>query len=201
MIAILIVLAVVLFIALLRFGVMVRYCENGFYIWVRAGFLSFQILPPKKEKVKKVKKVKKKKESTLDLKPGSLKELLDMLPPIKNTLSRIRRRLLIKRLELYYTAAGSDPSSVAMTFGTANAVISMLVPFLEEKFRIKHSDIRVSADFESTEQKIYANLAISLAVWEALYIAFALLPLLKPKKKSNVNEDKSLKRKEVKENE
>ena len=192
-------LVVVLLIAFLRFGVRVEYSENGFYIWARIGLLSLQILPAKKEKIKKRKKVKKKKEPMIDLKPGNLEELLDMFPPIKNTLSRLKRKLLIKHLQIHYIAAGKDPSNTAMAFGTANVAISMLVPFLEEKFRIKDSDVRVSADFESDKQKIYVNITISIAVWEALYVAFALLPLLNLKKKLRTK-GKIQTRKEVKEN-
>ena len=207
MIVLLIILAIILTIALLRFGVVIVYGETGLNIWVRAGFLSFRIIPEKEKKVKKPKKVKDK--AKLDIKPGSLNELLDMLPPFKNMLSRLKRKLLIKRLEIHYVAAGSDPSNVAMTYGVANAAINMMIPILEDNFKIKKQNITVKADFESEKQKIYVKLAISIAVWEAIYVVIALLPLLfsilfskvpeRPKPSMKIDQQNQ-QRKEVKEN-
>ena len=110
--------------------------------------------------------------------PGSLKEITDMLPALKETLSRIRRKLLIKRLAIHYTAGGADPSDIAMAFGAANAGLSTILPLLEDNFKIRRRDFRTLADFESDQHKIYINAAASIAVWEALYVIFALLPLL-----------------------
>ena len=183
---ILAVLGVFILISLLRAGVTVEYSEGGFKAWLRIGFLSFGLYPPKKEKkvkkprVKKEKKPKKpkvKKEPMLK-KPGSLKEFLDMLAVIKEAFSRLRRKLLIKRLVIHYTAAGSDPMGAALAFGASNAVFSSIVPLLEKYFKIRNRDFRTLADFESEQQKIYVNAAVSMAVWEGLYVIFALRPLL-----------------------
>ena len=190
--------AILLILALLRLGIMVEYGKNGFKAWAQVGFLLITIYP---EKVKRVKKVKEKKKT--DMMPGSLKEFLDILPPIKNMLSRLRRKLLIKRLEIHYTAASKDPSNTAMIYGTANAAVSLIVPFLEEKFKIKNRDIQIFADFESEEQKIYVKTAITIAVWEVFYIAFALLPLfkiIKPKRPDINKPQKMRPGKEVREN-
>jgi len=54
--------------------------------------------------------------------------------------------------------------------------MGVIVPLLEDSFRIKHRDIRVFYDFIDTQQKIYIDAAISMAVWEAVYIVFAILP-------------------------
>ena len=81
-------------------------------------------------------------------------------------------------MSIYYTVAGDDPSKTALTFGASNAVLSVVIPVLDDCFRIKRRDIQALFDFIDTQQKIYINAAISLAVWEAVYIVFAVIPAL-----------------------
>jgi len=198
-----VVLSILILIALLRFGVSVGYSESGLIIKVQAGPLLLQALPRKekpvsakkeaKRKARKEEKARKKAEEkarkkaekkagkkagkkTDEKKPGALKTVLELLPAVKTTLSRLRRRLLIKRLVIHYTVAGDDPFKVAQTYGAASAAIGPIVAVLESSFRIKRRDFRAIPDFFSAQQSIYINAAISLAVWEALYIVFAMLP-------------------------
>jgi len=188
MIAAGIVIAIIILIALLRVGVCIEYSADGFEAAVRVGPISKHVFPVeekpgdaekkalkkarKKEKVKKKKKPKKKM-------PGGIKPFLDMIPPVKNTLGRLRRRLLIKRLTIHYYPADDDPAKTAMLFGAANAVFGAITPMLDNTFRIKRRDLRAFPNFAAFEQTIYAKAIISLAVWEAVYIVFALLPILK----------------------
>ena len=178
MIALIIIITVILFILLLRLGVIIEYSDTGFFIYLKAGVFSFNVYPGSDEKVKK-KKLKKEKD--FSFKPGSLNEFLDMLKIIKKALSRLKRKLLVKHLVIKYIAAGSDPAETAMSFGASNAVLGIIMPVLEKHFKIKKRDISVTADFESTQKKIYLKLAVSIAVWELLYVGAALLPLFKPK--------------------
>ena len=182
-----IIIAIFVLIALLRFGVDAEYSADGPVVKAKAGPFSILLFPrkPKPDKAgkeerrkAKKKKKKKKKEKPKKKKPGGLQMLLDMLPPVRKALSRIRRRLLINKLTIYYTAGGDDPAMTALSFGAANAVFDAMAPVLENSFRIRRRDFRAIADFQSGEQAVYVNAAISLAVWEALYIAFALLPVI-----------------------
>jgi len=195
MIALAITFGILIILALLRFGVSVEYSESGLIVMVRAGPLSIQVLPAKdkpvsekkeaKRKARKEEKDRKKAEKKAEKeagkdqdekKPGALSTVLEILPAVKTMLSRVRRRLLIKRLIVYYSIANDDPYKTAITFGAANAAIGTLAPFLENNFRIKKRDFMAVANFYDTQQTIYINAAISLAVWEAFYIAFAILP-------------------------
>jgi len=188
MLALAIVLSVLVLLALLRFGVIIEYSGDGFNLWVKAGFLRFKLLDKeKKEKKKKPKKKKDKKDkkkSQTSLMPGSFSEFMNMLKAVKNTLGRLRRRLLIKRLTLHYTSAGDNPASTAIKYGAANAAFNTIVPFLERHFRIKRTDLMTSFDFISNEQRIYAKIIISIAVWEVFYVVFALFPILTASMKS-----------------
>ena len=197
MITLLIILGIILIILLLRFGVAVKYDDNGLRVWVRMGFISLLVYPVKEHKIKKKKKVKKRKEI---MKPGNLDELLQILKPIKNSMSRLKRKLLIKRLKITYIAGGNDPSLIAMSYGTANAVFGVIVPMLEENFRIKYRDINLSADFESEKQKIFLDIVISMAVWESIYVVIALFPILLIKSPDKTNNQKNSSIRGIKEN-
>jgi hypothetical protein len=179
MLALAIIAAALILIALLRFGVIAEYGDEGFQLWAKAGFLKFKLLDDDKEKKPKKKKEKPKKERNLkEMLPGSLSGFMDTIKTVLKALSRLKRRLLIKQLTLYYTSAGENPAMTALQFGAANAVIGAIVPEIKKNFRVKRLDLRTWFDFTSTEQKIYAKITISIAVWEVFYVLFALLPLV-----------------------
>jgi len=190
MLALAIVFAVILILALLRFGASAEYSSDGFTVVAHVGPLSFRVLPGKEKPVKKVKAKKEPKPKEKEKKPGSLKDFLNMLPAIKNTLSRLRRRLLIKRLTIHFTAAGEDAAATALSYGAANAVFGAITPILENNLRIRRRDFQAFADFQAVEQGIYVNAAISIAVWEVVYIALALLPILRISSASKTNDRK-----------
>ena len=183
MLALAIILSVLILIALLRFGLIVEYSDIGFKLWVTAGFFKFSLLgedtlkKPKKKKLKK-KKSKKKEKKSISIKPGSLSVFIDMLKAVINALSRLKHRLLIKQLVLYYKSASNNPSKTAIQYGAANAVFSAIIPVLERNFRIKHRDLRTSFDFTTDEHAIYSKISISIAIWEVFYILFALFPII-----------------------
>ena len=200
MTALAIIIAILVLIALLRLGVSAEYGADGFAVSATAGPFSVPLFPRKekpgkagKKALKKAKaKKKKKKEKPKKERPGGLDAFLAMVPPIKKALSRVKRRLLIKKLTIHYTAAGDDPAMAALYSGAANAAFGALAPILDNNLRIKSRDMRARADFISGEQAIYVNAAISMAVWEAVYIAFAMLPLLlgSARKKTEATERK-----------
>ncbi|MDR2589589.1 MAG: DUF2953 domain-containing protein [Oscillospiraceae bacterium] len=171
-----IILVVLILLAFLRVGVIVVYNEDGINVWEKVGFIKFQIKTDKKKK--RVKKIKKKGKS---VKPGNLKDFMTILKSVKNALDRLRKKLLIKKLTLHYTSAGENAAKTAIGYGAANAAFGIIVPIFEKYFHIKKRDILVLADFESdlNEHKIYAEVQISIAIWEVIYVISALLPILK----------------------
>jgi len=101
-----------------------------------------------------------------------------MLPAAKKALNRLRRRLLIKRLTVWYISAGTDPFNTAMMFGRVNTAYGIILPVLDKNFRIRRRDIRTTVDFDLDEPGVYLKAIISLAVWEAVYIVWSLLPVI-----------------------
>ena len=184
-----IIFAVIVFLAFLRLGVTAEYGSDGVLVKARVGLLSIRVFPQKAKAIeaKKIKKIKKIKKKTLPQKPGGLSEFLEMLPAVKNALDRLRRRLLVKDLTIHFVAAGNDAAKTAMTFGAANAAYSVITPVLDNVFRIKRRNLSASADFNAAEQQVYVKAAISIAVWETIYIFCALVPVLV--KKATVRKD------------
>ena len=203
MIILAIILIVIILIALLRLGVSAEYSAGGMSVVVRAGPLALSVFPrkmkwkpegKKKKRPKKPKKKKEKKAKPEAKKPGAFKTFLDILSAASKSLSRLRRRLLIKELTIHFIAAGDDPAKAAIGFGASNAVFGMVVPVLEKAFRIKRCDLRSSADFDATEAYIYLKASISLAVWEAIYIASAFLPVIMANIRKQNPKEKSIRK-------
>ena len=175
MTALAIISAVIILIALLRIRVTAEYSEEGFEVTSRIG--PFKLLGRERRKAK-IKK--KRKEKRKEIRAGGKAAFMDILNAVKKTLSRLRRKLLIKQLTLHYTAAGEDPVKTAMYYGSANAAFGIIIPVLEENFRIRRRELSASADFGADKPGIYAKVIISMAVWEAIYVLTALLPVLLP---------------------
>jgi len=159
--------------------VIVEYSKEGFRLWAKAGFIKFELLKDGIKKKPKKKKEKKKKAKSADIMPGSLSEFIVMLKSVLNMLKRFRRRLLIKELTLYYTAAGENPANTALLFGASNAVSGMIIPLIKKSFRVRRLDFRSGFDFTSTEPGIYLKARMSIATWEVFYAMFALFPVIK----------------------
>ena len=51
----------------------------------------------------------------------------------------------------------------------------MILPLIENNFNIKKRDLRASVNFEAAEPYIYVKAILSLAVWEAVYVAFGVV--------------------------
>ena len=200
MIAFYIIIAALVLFAVLRFKLSVEYSEDGFIIKAYVGPVGLSIFPIKEKKraapgkkKRKEKKRKQKPKKPREKKPGALQSFKEMLPAIKKILGRIRKRLLINNLTIHYIAAGADdPAKAAMTFGRINAAIGIIMPVLDKAFRIRRRDLRANADFDAKEPLIYIKAALSLAVWEALYISAAILPILiafSKSRKTNTGKD------------
>jgi hypothetical protein len=150
------------------------YGEAGFILVAYLGPFPKRILPS--GKAKKDKPNKKKEEAREGMeKAGRLAGLKDQLPSIKQALLRLKRKLIIKELTIHYMAAGTDPAATALYFGAASVGYGMILPLLENNFNIKKRDLRATVSFEAAEPYIFVKAILSLAVWEAVYVAFGVV--------------------------
>lgn len=85
---------------------------------------------------------------------GSVENLKVLLPAALELLSGLRRRLRVRRLELYVCLAGEDPCDVALNYGRAWAAVGNFMPWLERFFRIGRRDIQIDCDFAAEQTTV-----------------------------------------------
>ena len=201
----LIIAAVIIAISLLRVGATAEYSEDGPIVLAHAGFLTIRIFPKKpkrkrrekREKIEPEKKKKKEKhdEETTGKKPGSSVDFKKLLSGVTKVLGKIKRRLYIKELTVFYVQAGGDPYKMATTQGTALAALGLTQAALESFFRIKRYNLHTSVDFIAEKSRVYVRAKLSIAIWQVVSIAFAALMLVlrsrKPKKTADVADKSS----------
>lgn len=187
MIALVIILAILLIIALLRFGATLEFSADGLFLWIKVAGIKRQILPvvekaekkPKEKKEKKQKKKKKRAEAEEEPQPekkgGKLSMLRQLIKPAFKTMNRFRKKLRISRLIIHYTSASDDPFKTAMGYGYASAGIGAILPKLDKYLNIKSRQITTGVSFTDTEPTIYVHATLTMAVWEAMYIAAPLM--------------------------
>lgn len=181
---ILIIIAVFALIMLIRVGIYVEYSSDGVIINVIAGPFKIKILPMKDKKKKKAKTDRKeKKTKTKDKddgekeqkKGGSFELLKAVLPGILEALNKFRKKISIDTLKIYYLAANGDPYKTAMQFGRASAGLGFLTPLLENTFRIKERDFRMTFSFTEVKPLVYIEARTTIAIGSALGIALGFV--------------------------
>lgn len=168
-------LLVILFI---RIRVMVTYSEKGLQTVLKIWFYKLHI-PPEKEK-KLVKKGEHEGEKDLEeeskkLPGGKLSDLNDLIRLGLRMLGRALRTIRIDDLDATVNIAGKDPFSTAMMYGSAAAGCGIILPVLENNFKIKKKQIRVNADFESHETTATLCARMSVAVWQIVRLGVVFL--------------------------
>ncbi len=171
-------LAVLLLAAFLmiRIRVSAAYDADGIQVTARFGRIPVFRYPgrgvkkPGKPKTKKPKKSKA-EETEEPKKGGKVPELRELLSIIGEALGKLRRKLRVDELTLWYCSAAQDPYSAAMAFGGASAAIGLLTAPLERVFRIKKRDIRTAVSFTDTEPTVILKLSLSLSLFAIFSIA------------------------------
>ncbi len=158
-----------------RLKIMAEYDEDGFRAVVRFGLLVLFRYPGKQdqktEKPPKPKHKKKPEKTGHEKKGGKLPDIREILAIIGDTLGKLRRKLRVDELILWYCSAATDPASAAMAFGGVSAAVGLLTAPLERSFRIRKRDIRTAVSFTDTESTVILRLRISLSLCAMLCIA------------------------------
>ena len=170
-----------------RLKVVGRYGENGGSLTVSFGYLTLFTFPGKKRekkakteksKAEKPKKDKKKKTEQESSKGGSVPGFRELTGIIVTLLGKLRRRLCVDELTLWYLSAAEDPAAAALAFGGANAAAGLLLKPLEQAFRVKKRDVRTAVSFTETKPTVYACLRLSLSLFTILELGGTALFLL-----------------------
>ena len=171
--AILVLLAV--FLILLRLRLTGEYGEAGGSLTVALGAVPVFRLPrpkgEKQEKKEKKPRPKKKKEDNKEkTKGGSIPGFRQLMPIISDALGKLKRRLSIDEMTLWYQSAAEDPASAALAFGGASAVAGALARPMQDMFRIKDLDIRTAVSFSETKPTVFARIRMSISVGALIWI-------------------------------
>ena len=162
--------------ALTRLRLTGVYGEEGASLTVGLGRLPLLRIPrqegkpegPEKsgQKKKKKKKEEKKENTAGGPEPGFRRDL----QIIGRLLGKLKRRLMIDELTLWYLSAGDDPAATALVFGAANAAAAALAKAVESLFRVKKRDIRAAVSFTEEKPKVYAKLCLSVSLGVLLWL-------------------------------
>lgn len=172
-----IITAIVLFLILtIRVGISAEYSDDGFSAVLNVAFIKMTIYPTKKKAADHTQSKNKKatentENETKNKKGGLLPKFWGILELAQNTLSRLRKKLLIDRLIIHYTSGSDDPFDAVMAYGYTAAGINAIYPAFTNIFKIKESEFFTSVDFTLTQPVIYVNIRLSLSVFAILYIA------------------------------
>lgn len=178
-----IILFVLFLIGRIRLGGMVEHSLQGLLIKLRIGALWLQLYPRKKKAEKKKtakkrppKKPVKEKEEDLEHKAGGSLELVKRyLPLVGEVAGGMKRRIVIDRLYLDFTAASQNTAGAAMAFGYANMTIGMLWPIFEQNFIVKDHRFRTDVDFAAQSPTLYLYAALSIRIGQLVSFALRML--------------------------
>ena len=169
----LIALAVLVLLGCLPLGVRGIYAMSGLTADLLIGPVKIRLYPgEKKPKAEKSDEAKKKTAPTQKSatekekdKGGSFTDFLPLIKVLAEFLGDFRRKLRVKRLDMYLCMAGGDPCNLGINYGRAWAAVGNLMPQLERLFAIKKRDIQVACDFTQSQTTIYvrADITITLA--------------------------------------
>ncbi len=175
------VLLFLLLIMLLRVGVILTFAGGQLCLKATIGFAKITVIP-RKNKPKKPKKQKPEvtEEKQAEKAKTPVMELVKrFVPPALDALGRFRRKVLVNRLTVYYTVASTNPVTTAMTYGRVTAIVGSALPVLDRVLNIRDKDVVTAFSFERAEPEIYVDVKVTIAIWQILYVATAMLPALK----------------------
>ncbi len=181
MIGWLIAAGILLFIGLMPVGASAEYSSDGYWLKLILGPFRRMLLPAeaKSKKGKRKKKNTTAKQSKADgaatnekkqIKGGTVEFVLELIHEALTALGRLKRRLIIKRLTVRYTAASADPYSAAMQYGGVWAGCGTLVAIIRRNFRVRRLDLSSDVDFDSKKPTVYLAADFRIAVWAILGI-------------------------------
>jgi hypothetical protein len=158
-----------------RIRISAGFDASGLQVRARLGRLTVFRIPgrggPKGKPGKEKKRKPKKQEEKPEEKGGSVPDFRELVSIITDSLGKLRRKLRIDELTLWYCSAGPDPMSAAMAFGGASAAAGLLIAPLERVFRVKKRDVRTAVSFTDEKPTVIARLSLSLSIFAIFAIA------------------------------
>lgn len=175
----LIALAILVALGCLPLGVRGIYEAEGPQVSLLIGPAKLPLFPGKKKEKKKPveeKEVEKEEEKTpskaektdKEKQGGSFTDFLPLVRVATDFLGDLRRKLRVKRLEMFLCMAGGDPCNLAINYGRAWAAVGNLMPQLERFLIIKKRNIQVACDFTQPNTTIYFRADVTITLGRLL---------------------------------
>lgn len=182
LIIIAIIAAVFIGISFIRVRLIAQISEDKKYVAVKFGFLKIVLLPKPDRPAAEDKKIEENDKKTEEG-IGNFKNLwYNNVGNIKKALLRLKKRVLIEKLEFEYCCGFSDAAVTAVMYGTVSGLYYNIFAFLDRNFKIKNMSGDISPDFNSKKKHIAADCILRLTVADIIYIFAAVLPIIKNNK-------------------
>ncbi len=163
----------------------ITYHADGFLCAIRIFFLRFRF--PREKKKDKREKVAP-NETNQKQKGGDLNYIISLIRLGIKLAGKLLSNVRIRKLKIDATIASKDPFQTAMMFGGSSAAVGILLPLIENNFKLDKRTVNVYADFESDESKLVLFADCSVLVFHLIAIAlcFAYNLWKNPKMKTSV---------------
>lgn len=192
--------------------------DKNLLVKIKVLFISYQLYPPKQEKVKEkdfsLKKLRKKSKKTpspkkrkvkskTEKQKSKLSDLPDLIKTIKilveDIIMRFGRYLKVDVTQIYVKVASSDAAQTAIIYGIVSQGVSYIVELLSNFTRLratKDSQITVVPNYIEDTSEIKINITFSLLLWQILFfglrsfMAFTKFKSYNPAKGQDNNDGK-----------
>lgn len=156
-----------------------EYTQDGFGAAVSVGPVTIPLYPRAKKRPKRGKKPRRRaaapKPDTQadDTKPvlslGSWKQFQKYLPLVCEAAGELRRKIVVRKLNIHLVWAGKDPASAAIGYGMIHGVIGGLWNLVEHSFRVKDHKFVVDLDYEKREPQVQLQALLTLRVGQIIH--------------------------------
>lgn len=146
-------------------------------IWLKIGPMMLQVYPMPEKRTKKPPQ-KAEKELSSQKEPSKRKVTFDavwtlvqeLLPPLLDTMERIRRGICVKTLCLNVVVSDANPALAAQRYGKLHALVWPLLAALEQTVCVKQRDVQLHLDFASRQTSVQGEVMLTMRVFRALHI-------------------------------
>jgi len=184
-----IVLAILALFAMIKVGVHVSYDEKKLRLELLISKFRLVLLgddkphKPKNKKQKQAPKKPKPKQTSPQKKKGKLLEnpwilaVWDYLQDILAVIGKVLRSPTLDVLRLELWVGGGDSEKCAMNYGRICAVLSGVLPMVENTFGVRKRKINVWCCYDRDSIDVSAEAAITVRIYESFALAFVILGL------------------------
>lgn len=171
---------------------LIEYNGDGCSVTLRYLFVRMTI-PRKTPKQEKPRKNDISPSKPKPKRKGTLRDLVELLKLVIKTLGKLVKSIRVRDLKIDALIASDDPFKTAILFGTSGAAVGVLLPLIEQNFRVDRRTVNVNADFEHNESSVDLFAKCSIRVIQVLAIALVFAyNFLKDKKSKEAQKRKDV---------